>query len=462
MKEASFDHETQQYYRNNARALAQRYARARGGIEFWFDAAFPKGSKILDVGAAAGRDVLLLLEAGYDACGVDPCRELVAEGLKKNPVLKDHLACDSLPGLETIGDHGFDGILCSAVLMHLPEETLFDAAFGLRRVLKPGGRLLVSLPVDAGGEPIRGRDKKGRLFNGLSPDRLELMLARLGFSCIGRGENFDSLGREERKWVVQLFVLETDSAGKDSEIILHIPHSSRKIPADCRKDILLSDTELENELLKMTDAYTDEIPKYFRKATAAIFPVSRLVVDVERFREDADEPMSKKGMGAVYMRTHDGRLLRDPATINREALLRRYYDLHHALLTNAVETALGKAGHCRIFDIHSFPSEPLPYEFDQNPDRPDICLGTDHFHTPRAMAEKARACFEEAGLTVKENSPFAGTMVPMKHYRRESAVQSLMIEINRKLIMNEKTGEKTRESETLFQLTAEILSGLGI
>ena len=210
MKKASSDHETQQYYRNNARALAQRYARARGGIELWFDAAFPKATKILDVGAAAGRDVLLLLEAGYDACGVDPCRELVAEGLRTNPVLKDRLACDALPGLDTTGDHSFDGVLCSAVLMHLPEETLFDAAFGLRRVLRPGGRLLVSVPVDAGGEPIQGRDEKGRLFNGLSPDRLELMLTRLGFTCSGRGENFDSLGREERKWVVQLFVLETD------------------------------------------------------------------------------------------------------------------------------------------------------------------------------------------------------------------------------------------------------------
>ncbi|MGC9372785.1 MAG: N-formylglutamate amidohydrolase [Thermovirgaceae bacterium] len=462
MKEASSDYETQQYYRNNARTLAQRYTRARGGIELWFAAAFPKGSKILDIGAAAGRDVLFLLEAGYDACGVDPCRELADEGLRTNPVLKDRLACDSLPGLETIGDHSFDGVLCSAVLMHLPEETLFDAAFGLRRVLRPGGRLLVSLPVDAGGEPVRGRDEKGRLFNGLSPERLELMLTRLGFTCIGRGENFDSLGREERKWVVQLFVLETDGSGRDSEIILHIPHSSGKIPPDCRKDILLSDKELEYELLKMTDVYTDEIPKYFRKAMAVIFPVSRLVVDVERFREDADEPMSRKGMGAVYTRTHDGRPLRKPAAINRETLLRRYYDPHHALLTNAVETALGKAGHCRIFDIHSFPSEPLPYEFDQNPDRPDICLGTDHFHTPRELTEKARACFEEAGLAVRENSPFVGTMVPMKHYRIEPAVQSLMIEINRKLIMNEKTGEKTRESETLFQLTVEILSGLEI
>jgi SAM-dependent methyltransferase len=219
MKEAYPDQKTQQYYRNNARALAQRYARAKGGIEFWFDAAFPKGSKILDVGAAAGRDVLLLLEAGYDAFGVDPCQELVAEGLRRDPFLKDRLACDALPGLETIGDHGFDGVLCSAVLMHLPEENLFDAAFGLRRVLKPGGRLLVSLPVDAGGEPVRGRDEKGRLFNGLSPDRLELMLTRLGFSCIGRGENYDSLGREERKWVVQLFVLKTDGAERSIDRI---------------------------------------------------------------------------------------------------------------------------------------------------------------------------------------------------------------------------------------------------
>ncbi|MGC9490954.1 MAG: methyltransferase domain-containing protein [Thermovirgaceae bacterium] len=229
MKEASFNHETQQYYRNNARALAQRYARARGGIELWFDAAFPKGSKILDVGAAAGRDVLLLLEAGYDACGVDPCRELVAEGLRANAALKDRLACDALPGLETIADHSFDGVLCSAVLMHLPEETLFDAAFGLRRVLRPGGRLLVSLPVDASGEPIQGRDEKGRLFNGLSPDRLELMLTRLGFTCIGRGENFDSLGREGRKWLVQLFVLETDGAERSIDRIESVLNRDRKV-----------------------------------------------------------------------------------------------------------------------------------------------------------------------------------------------------------------------------------------
>lgn len=207
------DKQTGEYYEQNARELARRYAAAGGGVSAWFDTAFLKGSKILDVGAAAGRDVLLLLRGGWDAFGVDPCRELIQEGLCSEADLNGRLSCDALPELSSISDQSFDGVICSAVLMHLPEEILFDTAFGLRRILKPGGRLLVSLPLDAKGIPLTGRDEKGRFFNGLSPDRLELLLSRLGFTCIGRGENADALGREERKWSVLLFVCKKEMPG---------------------------------------------------------------------------------------------------------------------------------------------------------------------------------------------------------------------------------------------------------
>ena len=46
------------------------------------------------------------------------------------------------------------------------------------------------------------------------------------------------------------------------------------------------------------------------------------------------------------------------------------------------------------------------------------------------------------GMTVKRNSPFAGTMVPMKYYRKDKRVTSVMIEVNRRLYMDEVTGEK--------------------
>jgi hypothetical protein len=42
-------------------------------------------------------------------------------------------------------------------------------------------------------------------------------------------------------------------------VVLHIPHSSRHIPAEERQAICLDDAELDKELLRMTDAYTDEL-----------------------------------------------------------------------------------------------------------------------------------------------------------------------------------------------------------
>lgn len=200
-----FDRQTREFYSSNAALLAEQYRSAAGGIETWFKIAFPEGCRVLDIGCAAGRDVSLLLKGGWDAFGVDRCAELIDEGLRFDPSLEGRLSVDALPALSTIPDSSFDGILCSAVLMHLPEEILFDTAFGLRRVLKPGGRLLVSLPVDPNGEPLTGRDERGRFHNGLSPERLELLLSHLGFTCIGKGENSDALGRVEKKWVVGVY-----------------------------------------------------------------------------------------------------------------------------------------------------------------------------------------------------------------------------------------------------------------
>ncbi len=210
---SGLDPQTREFYSSNAALLAEQY-RSAGGIETWFNIAVPEGCRVLDIGCAAGRDVSLLLKGGWDAFGVDPCSELIDQGLRFDPSLEGRLSVDALPALSTIPDSPFDGVLCSAVLMHLPEEILFDAAFGLRRVLKPGGRFLVSLPIDNTGEPLTGRDKRGRFHNGLFPERLELLLSRLGFTCIGRGENSDALGRAEKKWVVGLYEL-TEKLSKE-------------------------------------------------------------------------------------------------------------------------------------------------------------------------------------------------------------------------------------------------------
>jgi len=123
---------------------------------------------------------------------------------------------------------------------------------------------------------------------------------------------------------------------KQVPIIIHMPHWSTFIPADCRKEILLSDDALNTELLCMTDLHTELAGRGNWAYAVVAANVSRLVVDVERFRDDSEECMAAKGMGAGYTHTHDGSLFRRITSVRREELLRRYYDTHHLRLEKAV------------------------------------------------------------------------------------------------------------------------------
>jgi N-formylglutamate deformylase len=192
----------------------------------------------------------------------------------------------------------------------------------------------------------------------------------------------------------------------------------------------------------MTDRYTDELfalPASL--ATTVAFPVSRLVVDPERFTDDESEPMARKGMGAVYERTAAGHpLRRPPSARQRQRLLALFYERHHAALTASVDDALATHGTCLLIDGHSFPTRPLPYEDDQDPDRPDICIGTDSRHTPTWLRDSAVHVFEALGWSVAVDRPFAGALVPMRFYQRDLRVHAVMIEVRRRLYMDEWSG----------------------
>jgi N-formylglutamate amidohydrolase len=225
--------------------------------------------------------------------------------------------------------------------------------------------------------------------------------------------------------------------------IRHIPHSSTEIPESYREPFLLSDEKLDREVLRMTDWYTDEL---FGGDTegALVFPVSRLLVDVERFENDDEEIMASRGMGVLYTKTHDLRpLRREPTPEEREELLSRYYRPHHEKLERMVDDSLEKLGHALVIDCHSFPSRRLPYEMAAEDDpRPEICIGTDSFHTPAWLRAVAAESFTRAGFSVDLDSPFSGALTPMKHYGKEKRVHSLMIEVRRDLYMDEETGER--------------------
>jgi hypothetical protein len=70
-----------------------------------------------------------------------------------------------------------------------------------------------------------------------------------------------------------------------------------------------------------------------------------------------------------------------------------------------------------------------------------VCIGTDRFHIPEALIELTRAAFAGIDGGIDLDTPFAGTYVPLRHYRSDSRVRSAMIEIRRDLYLDEPTHE---------------------
>ena len=249
--------------------------------------------------------------------------------------------------------------------------------------------------------------------------------------------------------------------------VLHLPHAATLVPLDVREQFLLSEEGLADEIRLMTDHLTDElfaVPE--ATAMAVRFPVSRLVVDPERFKADEQEPMAARGMGVIYDRTCRQTPLRRPLIEpERQALLERWYRPHHRFLTDALDTVLQTRGTCLIIDAHSFPAIPLPYEADQDPDRPDICIGTDAFHTPPRLRNLAVSLCLDAGWTVAVNRPFGGALVPMAYFMKDARVQSVMIEVNRRLYLDEQTGERSASFDrcraTLCRILQRVVEASG-
>ena len=244
--------------------------------------------------------------------------------------------------------------------------------------------------------------------------------------------------KREREWA-------SDPMQDAHSILLHIPHASTVIPDRFADLFVLDHMEMKEELLVMTDHHTDALFE-LDDADRLVFPVSRLLVDPERFRDDAQEPMSSRGMGVVYTKTHHGRDLKSDRM--REMLVEEYYDPHHSAMGAWASDRLRRHGRCLIIDCHSFPRRPLPCDLDQTASRPDICIGTSSLHTTDTVDRASRSAFEARGYTVEVNRPYEGTIVPPRCLGKDPFVQSIMIEVGRWPYMDEATGERLSTFET--------------
>lgn len=106
-----------------------------------------------------------------------------------------------------------------------------------------------------------------------------------------------------------------------ANLLIHIPHASLHLPRDFWRDVAVDREIIEKNLHFMADYKVDELARDidYHKVIAKY---SRLYCDVERFQNDADEPMARLGMGAVYTHLPGGVRHRQVTSGRREEIIR--------------------------------------------------------------------------------------------------------------------------------------------
>lgn len=152
-------------------------------------------SVILDVGCGSGRDAYYFAENGHTVVAIDPADTLLSKAKEKFNHENIIYLKDKLPELNEI-NRKFDFILLSAVWMHIPQE---DRSFAFKRLtslLKPEGKMVISLRF--------GPFFDGRKELPVSEKELQSFTSELkNFSAVnldGNDNKEDKLKRDEVSW----------------------------------------------------------------------------------------------------------------------------------------------------------------------------------------------------------------------------------------------------------------------
>lgn len=150
------------------------------------------GSAVLDIGSGSGRDLATFRAGGYRAVGIDASEKLAHHARKAAPVV-----CADMRTMP-FTDHTFDAALAAASLLHLPDPDAASALVEIRRVLRPGGRLVVAVKAGDGTDV----DRAGRYFRLYTDTELDAALTAAGFTIVTRQTDAD-VRRPDLTWLIR-------------------------------------------------------------------------------------------------------------------------------------------------------------------------------------------------------------------------------------------------------------------
>ena len=148
-----------------------------------FTSYLPTNGSVLDIGCAFGRDTIFFASKEYASFGIDLSEKMISKAKKSIPSAKFYVMNMLDLKFET---SFFDGIWCSATLLHLNKDDALKSLSEMKRVLKPEGIIYLNLK-EGNGEKIiidnRYKNAK-KFYSYYTETEIKNMLANHGFKIL--------------------------------------------------------------------------------------------------------------------------------------------------------------------------------------------------------------------------------------------------------------------------------------
>jgi len=232
--------------------------------------------------------------------------------------------------------------------------------------------------------------------------------------------------------------------------LVSIPHSGEQI---VEESYWLKDLD-EITLMYDVDRFIDQMYQFalsHYKIPKVTTPYHRYVVDCNRWTTDVDcdsveggkNPSGSHPTGLHWRKTTAGHvLIKQPLSHQlHENIIEKYY-IGFFREIDSIYRDLSQNGAKNIYhlDIHSMPSRGTDAHRDPGEERADIVIGNGLGKTAtREWTNQVIKAYLNQGFEVRLNHPYTGGAIVEKYGHPDQGRQALMIELNRKLYMDEKS-----------------------
>ena len=255
-------------------------------------------------------------------------------------------------------------------------------------------------------------------------------------------------------------------------VIVDVSRSGREYPEEFRSNVPF--TVLHDNVSMYVDHLWSQAPNLGATMLYASFPSfwidanrNELDIDPELIEGEWPVPLqptvSKRGLGLLKSKSRYGEPVHERKLTVAEVMerLEKYHRPYYAELAQNIERLKSAFGFVAQLSCHCMSAVGAPTHPDPGQDRPDFNLGNVNGKTSSAeFVDFVAAKIKSLGYSCGMNFPYNGGELNSRFGDPAHGVESIMVEINKKLFMDVKTFRKTAGFDRLHADVTKILAAV--